>query len=110
MIVAWKGNDKLGEYTGFRLDVDPTAMLFDNDVMGHRKAEPGPFPGWFGSEKGIEHLLSYLGRDAAAVVANSDFDCVTKVTGGSVEDRFKRLVALFDLAPGRSVEAVGNQI
>ena len=56
------------------LDIDPAAMLLDDDVVGHREAEPGSFSGRLGGEEGIEHLLPDLGRDAGAVVANADFD------------------------------------
>ena len=56
-------------------------MLLDDDVMGHREAEPCSFPSRFGREEGIEHLFSHLGRDAGAVVANPDFDSVTEVLG-----------------------------
>src|SRR5215813_7595057 len=73
MIVAWQGNDELREFAEPGFDVDSSAMLLDDDVMGHREAEPRSLSGWLGGEKGIEHLLFHLGRDTAAVVANPDF-------------------------------------
>ena len=80
-IVAWQSNDELGEFAELGFDVDPAAMLLDDDVMGHREAEPRPFPGWLGREKGIEHLLSDFGRDADSVVADSNFDRPAKTSG-----------------------------
>lgn len=34
-IVAWQGNDELGEFAEISFDVDPAAMLLDDDVVGH---------------------------------------------------------------------------
>jgi len=34
-VAARQGDDELGEGPRFGLDIDPAAMLFDNDVMGH---------------------------------------------------------------------------
>src|SRR5262249_34090310 len=67
-VTARQGNDELGELAGLGVNVDPAAMLLDDDVIGHREAEPRAFPGWLGGQKGIEHLLSHFGRDTAAVV------------------------------------------
>jgi hypothetical protein len=105
-VVARQDDDELGKHAGFSLDVDPAAVLLDNDVMRHGEAEPCPFSSRFSSEEGIEHLLSHLGRDAGTVVANTDFDGLTKVPGGSSEDGLEGLVACLDFAPGRGIEAV----
>ena len=85
-------------------------MLLDDDVMGHREAEPRPFPGRFGGEEGVEHFFSHFGRNPSAVVANPDFDRRAKISGGRAEDRLKGIVACFDFAPGRGIEAVGDKI
>src|ERR1700752_2478305 len=97
--LARQRDNELGKYTRLGLDIDPAAVLLDNDGMGHREAEPSSFPGRFSGEEGIEDLFSHLRRDAGAVVANSDFDCLSKIPGGSAEDRLKALVVRFDLAP-----------
>ena len=89
-IAAWQRNDELGEFAEPGFDVDPPAMLLDNDVMGHREAESRPFAGWLRGEKGIEHLFSHFGSDTDAVVANSDFDCLAEVSGDCGEHGFKR--------------------
>src|SRR5579871_511741 len=109
-IAARQCNDELGKCAGFSLDVDPAAMLLDNNVMRHRKAESCSFPGRFGGEEGIEHLLSYFGRNPAAIVANSDFDCPAEVFRRRAEDWLKGFLAGLDLASGCRIEAVGNQI
>jgi hypothetical protein len=103
-------NDELGKDAGLSLDVDPAAVLLDNDVMGHRESEPRSFPCRLCGEERIEHLFAYFRQDAGAVVANTDFDCLAEVPRGSAEDWFKALVARFDLAPSRGIEAVGNQV
>jgi hypothetical protein len=82
----------------------------DNDVMSDQEAEPRSFPGRFGGEERIEHLVPDLGGDAGAVVANPDFDRVAKLPGGGAEDRLEARVACVDLAPGRGIDAVGNQV
>src|SRR5262249_42178167 len=109
-VVARQGNYELSKHSGLSLYIDLTAMLFDNDVMGHREAEPCSFASRFGCEEGIEYSFSHLGRDAGTVVANPDFDCFAKIPCGSAENGLKGLVTEFDLAPRRSIEAVGNQI
>ena len=86
-IVAWQGNDELGEFAEPRFDVDPAAVLLDNDVMGHREAQPCPFAGRFSGEKGIEHLLSDFRRDTSAVVANANFHTAAEIFGGSQHGR-----------------------
>ena len=43
-VAARQSDDELGKCAGLGLDIDPSAMLLDDDVMGHREAEPCPFP------------------------------------------------------------------
>ena len=43
MAAARQDDNELGERSGLGHDVDGPAMLFDNDVVGHWEAEPGPF-------------------------------------------------------------------
>src|SRR6185437_6100094 len=109
-VAARQGDDELGKCAGLGLDINPAAMLLDDDVMGHRKAESRPLSGRFGGEEGIEHLFSHVGRDTAAVVANPDFDRLAEVSGGRDEHRLEGPVADLGLAPGRSIEAVGDEI
>jgi hypothetical protein len=85
-------------------------MLLDDDVMGHRKAQPRSFSGRLGSEEGIEHLFSDAWRDTGAIVANPDFDRLAEVSGGRAERRLEGSVVVLGLAPGRSIEAVGDEI
>src|SRR5262245_2669717 len=44
--VAWQGDDELGEFAEPGFDVDPAAMLLDDDVVGDGETEPCPFSGW----------------------------------------------------------------
>src|SRR6201990_120516 len=71
-IVARQRDDELGKNAGLGFDIDPAAMLLDDDVVSHGEAEPRSFPGRLGGEEGIEHLLPHLGRNAGAVVADAD--------------------------------------
>jgi hypothetical protein len=51
-------------------------------------------------EEGIEHLFPYLGQDAGTVVANTDFDCLAKVSGGSGKERLKAWISARILISG----------
>ena len=109
-IVPWQGNDKLGEFAEPGLDVDPTAVLFDNDVVGHREAETGSFPGRFGGEEGIEHFRSHLGRDAAPVVANPDFDRFTQAPCDCAQNGIEGVIHHVGLACCRGIKPIGDQV
>src|SRR5215468_2032073 len=84
--VAWQQYDDLGELAGFSLDIDPAAILLDNNVMRHRKPEPRSFTRRLGRKKGFEHLLSHVGRDAGAVVADVYFNSLAKIPGHGAEE------------------------
>jgi hypothetical protein len=85
-------------------------MLLDDDVMRDGKAQPCSLPGRLGGEERIEHLLPHLGQDTGAVVEDPDLDCLAEAPCGDAENRLKAFITGFNLAPGRGVEAVGNQI
>src|SRR5258705_1552403 len=77
--------------------------------MAHRQAKAGPFAGRFGGEERIEYLFPHLGRDARAVVADTNFYPVAEASCRRTQHRFKGLVC-FGLVLVGSVEAVGDQI
>jgi hypothetical protein len=54
-------------------------MLLDDDVVGDGQAKASALSSGFCREKRIEHLFLDLGRNASAVVANSDLNFVAKV-------------------------------
>ena len=85
-------------------------MLFHDDVVTDREPKTGAFSGRLGREKRVEHLFFYVRRHTGAVVADSDFHTIAKVFGRGRESRL--VVATISLcsAPGRSIEAVCNQI
>ena len=85
-------------------------MLLDNDVVADGEAKTSAFSGRFGREKRVEHLFFYVRRHTGAVVANSDFHTIPKVSGRGRESWL--VVATLSLcsAPGRSIEAVCNEI
>jgi hypothetical protein len=85
-------------------------MLLDNNVVADREAKTSAFSGRLGREKRVEHLFFYVRRHTDAVVANSDFHTIAKIFGRGCESRL--VVATISLcsAPGRSIEAVCNQI
>src|ERR1700726_1439507 len=80
-------NSKFGEMPGFRLDIDSAPVLFYDDVVAHRKSEPGSFARGLGREERVEHLLPYVGGDSGAVIANPDFHAVAEIPGRRAEDR-----------------------
>src|SRR5689334_12114217 len=40
-VAAWQRDNELGKCAGLGVDIDPAAMLLDDDVVRHGKAEPG---------------------------------------------------------------------
>src|SRR5262249_47974936 len=78
---ARQNNAEFGELARFGIDLDGAGMLFDNDIVAQRQAEPGAFAGWLGGEERIEHLLLHFRRNARAVVANPDFHAVAEPLG-----------------------------
>ena len=56
-------------------------MLLDDDVVTDGKAEARAFSGRLGREEWVEHLFLHLGRNAGAVVADTDFHAVAAVFG-----------------------------
>ena len=85
-------------------------MLLHDDVVRHRETKAGSFTGWLGREERVEHLFLHLGRDAGAVVANANFDGGSEVLRGGPEGWLKTRFFILGLAPGRSIDAVRDQI
>src|ERR1035441_204607 len=69
-------------------------MLSDDDVVAHRQAKPCTFARGLGREEWIEYFLFYLVRDARAVIANTDFNLVSKILRHSGKRRFETFTGL----------------
>jgi len=65
--------------TRFRVDINGSAMLLDDDVMADRQAEACALACRFRCEKRIEHSLPDLRRNPAAIVANLDLNAVARI-------------------------------
>ena len=100
---------ELSEKSGLRLDIDAAAVLFYDDVMAHRKTEPGTFARWLGREERVEYFLFDLFRYAGAVIANTDFNLVAEVLRRSVKHWLESVTG-FRFAFRRGVECVRYQI
>jgi hypothetical protein len=85
-------------------------MLFDNDVVADGEAKTSAFSGRFGREERVEHLFFNVRRHTSAVVADSDFHMIAKVFGRGRESGLVVATVSLCSAPGRSIEAVCNQI
>src|SRR5215813_3977722 len=85
-------------------------MLLDDDVMTDREAQSSPLSGGLGREERIENSLLHVGRNAAAVVANSDLHLVSKIFCRCQKCRFVAVVSgqSFTLCCG--VETVGDEV
>src|SRR5262249_54462947 len=103
-------NAKFGEFPGLAFHLYDAGMLFDNNVVADRKAKPGALAGWFSCKERIEHSFPDLGRNAGAIVANSDFDTITEILCGRTKGRLIAFVAALRFALCRRVEAVRNQV
>src|SRR6202790_4985892 len=83
LVRPWQYDLELREDSGLRLDIDAAAMLFHDDVVAHRQAEPGTFARGFGCKERVEYLRFDLFRDTGSIIANTDFNLVSKVLGRS---------------------------
>jgi hypothetical protein len=63
-----------------------------------------------GSKEWIENLFLHLWWDAATVVADPDFDPITKVSRRGRKDWLIAVKFRFRLAPRRRIETVRNQV
>ena len=107
---ARQDNPDLSELTRLRIDLDGARVLFHDDIVTDRKAKARALSRRLGREKRVEHLFFHVRRHTGAVVVNSDFHAIAKVFGRGRESRL--VVATISLcsAPGRSIEAVCNEI
>src|SRR5262245_7960458 len=85
-------------------------MLLDDDVVADGKAKSGALSGRFGREERVEHLFFHVRRHTAAVVADSDFHAIAEVFGRGCEGWLVTASINLCSAPGRSIEAICNQI
>src|SRR5262249_43923197 len=85
-------------------------MLFDNDVVTDREAKAGAFSGRFGGEERVEHLFFNVRSHTGAVVVDPDFHTIAKIFGRGRQSRLVVAAVCWRSAPGRSIEAVCNQI
>jgi hypothetical protein len=85
-------------------------VLFHDDVVTDREPKARAFSRWLSCEERFKHLFFHVRRHTGAVVADFDFHTIPKVFGRSRESRL--IVATIGLcfAPGRSIEAICNQI
>jgi hypothetical protein len=91
---ARQDDRKLGVGPRFRRDLDRSGVLFDDDVMAERQAEPSAFSGRLGREKRIEDLgLQVIGY-AESVVADGDLNPVAEVPGRGHNCRLVSLRAI----------------
>jgi len=68
-------------------------MLLDDNVMTDRQAQSSPFSGRFGRKEGIENSILYVGRNAIAVIADSNFYPVAEVLCRRRKGRFVSIVS-----------------
>src|SRR5262245_61355874 len=84
-------------------------MLLHDDVVAHGKAKSRAFAGRLSSEKRIEYLLFYLGRNARAVVADTNFHRIAKTLRRSQQRWLKPCVTIA-AALSCSIKTVRDQI
>src|SRR5262245_13332154 len=107
---AGQDNPDLGELARLRIDLDCARVLFDDDVVADGEAKAGAFSSRLGCEERLEHLFFHVRRHTSAVVVDSDFHTITKVFSRGRESRLVVAAVGICSAPGRSIEAVCNQI
>ena len=81
-------------------------MLLDHYVVADGEAKSSTFTRWLGREEGVEHLLSYVGRDARAIVAYPNLHAVAEAFGCSGDGRQEPIAAFLPMALCRRIEAI----
>src|SRR6266404_5499098 len=100
---------EFGEFALPAVDGNRPAMLLDDDVIADRETQPGAFAG-FGGEKRLEQLLFDLGRDAGAVVADTDLDIGPEVARRHLEGRPECPVVRLLATLVGGVKAIAEQV
>ena len=85
-------------------------MLLGHDVVADREPEAGPLAGRLGREERLKQLVLDLGRNADAVVADADLDCIAEISRRHLQSRLELRVASLLLAFGGRVEAIAEQV
>src|SRR5262245_55965168 len=99
----------LGELSGRRIDLNRPAILLDQNVVANGKAKACALPGRLGGEERIDNLYLHVGRNASAVIADRDFNTITKVFGRGRKGGLATAVR-FISALGCRIKPVCNQI
>src|SRR5438477_11806308 len=108
--LPWQNDVKFRELPRFSHNINSAAVLLHDDVVRHRETKAGSFTGWLGREERVEHLFLHSGRDSGAVVTDANFNSASKVVRRGPEGWFKTRLLTLQLAPGRSIDAVRDQI
>jgi hypothetical protein len=84
-------------------------MLFHDDVVAERQAEPGAFAGRLRREERIKYFSPDRRADTGTVVTHADLHLLPKVTRGKSQRRFKIFSTLFGALVG-GIESVADQV
>src|SRR5262245_12397623 len=85
-------------------------MLLDDNVVADGEAEAGSFPSGLRRKERIEHLFFHVGRNAGAVVANSNLHTIAKAFGRRSKGWLIAFATGLCFSPRRCIKAIGNQI
>src|SRR5207302_11181879 len=88
-IAARQTHNELSKRALLGLNVDLAPVLLDDDIMGYRQPEAGPFPRRFGGEEGIEHPLPHLRRNTRTVVSNPNFNRISELFSDCAQHRLE---------------------
>src|SRR5262245_50818914 len=101
-----QNNSDFCELTRLCIDFDSTSVLLDDDVVADGEPQSCPFSSWLGRKERLEHLFFHVGRDAGAVVADSDLHTIAEAFGRGRESWLVVSPINLRRAPGCRVEAV----
>src|SRR4029077_7755071 len=92
------------------INSDRAAVLLGHDVIADREAKPRAFAGRLGGEERLEQLVSDLGCNAGAVVADADLDRIAEISRRDLQSGLEFRVVSLLLAFGGGVETVSDQV
>ena len=105
-----QSNGELSELADPAIDGYRAAMLLRHDVIADRQAKASAFTSRLGREERLKEPVAVFGRDAGAVVADTDFNRVTEIPRRYLQSGLELGVAPLSLALGGGIEAIAEQV
>src|SRR5215813_12461864 len=90
------------------IDLYCAAMLLGHDVVADREAKASSFAGRLGCEEWLKKLVLDLRGNADAIIADTNFHCISEISRRYLQSRLEIRIASFPLVFGGRIEAIAK--